>query len=125
MIETGVALSTAFYTSVGGMSFGFSFLVVRWFATFVAGRIDRKEANVDAGTQRLIERLEKQVDALLTRVTHIDEDLAECKRRHAESEAEVMSLKAQMQGYGKAREDAALIVASERLKDKHRPGEGE
>lgn len=124
MIEPGVALSTLAYGGSAGFGLGFSFLVVRWFATFVAGRIDRKEANVDAGTQRLIDRLEKQVEALLTRMTHIDEDLAECKRRHAESEAEVMRLKAQMQGFGDARQHAALIVATEKVNRK-KSGEGE
>lgn len=129
MIESGVAFSTAVYGGSMGLGMGGAFLIVRWLATFLAGRIDKKEAHIDAGLKSLVDglkdeiaRLSDECRALRKQVSEHGRELAECRRKHAESEAEVMQLKAQMQGYGKAREDAALIVASERAKDKHRPG---
>jgi hypothetical protein len=108
----------AIASGTAGGSFGLVFVAVRWSANFIAGRMDRKEAHLDAGTQRMIDRLEKQVEALLERVTRIDEDLAECKRMHAESEADRMRLRAMLQGYGDARQVAQLKVAADRAIEK-------
>jgi hypothetical protein len=104
-------------SGTAGGSFGLVFVAVRWAANFIAGRMDHKEAVVDAGTQRLIDRLEKQVDGLIERMERVDADLAECKRLHAESEADRMRLNALLQGYGDARQHAQLIVSAEKLKD--------
>jgi uncharacterized protein YPO0396 len=59
---------------------------------------------IDAGTQRLIQNLEKRLDAVTERLDQAEDDLAECKRLHAASDAEVMRLKATLQGYGDARQ---------------------
>jgi chromosome segregation ATPase len=109
--------------SAGGM-FGLVMVAVRWAANFVAGRLDKKEAQLDASTQLLIQHLRDQVAILVGDCRELREwrasaekDLFECKQRHAESEAEVMRLKATMQGYGDARDKAQLIVSAEKRKD--------
>lgn len=116
MAQLAIASGTA------GGSFGLVFVAVRWSANFIAGRMDRKEAHLDAGTQRMIDRLERQVEALIERMTRIDEDLAECKRMHAESEADRMRLRAMLQGYGDARQVAQLKVAADKVAEKKREG---
>lgn len=143
MIDGGVALSTAAYSLIGGGGFGFSFLVVRWFATFTAGRVDKradqvdKQADkVDAGMTKLLDSLEKRLDeeersrlAEIARRERVEEelrreigklrtDLAECERRHGESEARVKHLEATMLGMGDARQRAQLIVSDEKRKAK-------
>ena len=87
--------------------------------------MDKRADRIDAGTDKLIKNLQEQVDALLERervreerLAKVEDDLAECKRRHAESEAEVMRLKAVIQGRGEVRDRVATIVAAERLADK-------
>jgi len=123
MIESGVALSTAFYTSVGGMSFGFSFLVVRWLAGFVAGRIDKKEDRLDTGLQSLLDDFRQEIDRMKAECVSLREGLAECERKHAESEEEVARLRGLMQGYGDAKQLAQLNVAADKARKK--TGEGE
>lgn len=99
-----------------GLSFGALFVAVRWCANFIFGRLDKKEAHIDAGTQRLFERLEKRLDAEITRGDRHELELRECQDRHSECEARVKQLEATFQGYGDAREKAALIVAAEKRK---------
>lgn len=107
--------------SAGG-SLGLVFVAVRWTANFIAGRLDKKEAALDAGTQQLIEHLRQQVTILVGDCRELREwraeaekDLRECERRHAESEAEVMRLKATMQGYGDARQLAQIKAAADKI----------
>lgn len=114
-------------SSIGG-SLGLVLVAVKWTASFIAGRIDRSQDRLDAGTQQLIEHLREQVTILVGDCRELREwraeaekDLRECERRHAESEAEVMRLKATMQGYGDARQIAQIQAAA----DKRRTGESE
>lgn len=108
-----------------GFGAGGAFFMVRWIAVFIAGRWDKREAHVDAGTDRLIHGLETQIESLTNRITslnqrldHVETELSECKRLHAESEAERTRLHAMLQGLGDARQHAHLIIASEKAKDK-------
>jgi len=122
MIEGGITLATAVYTGVGGLSFGLSFLFVRWLADFIAGRVDRKEARVDAGMRELLDDLRQEIDRLKEECVAMRAALAECERKHAESEARVLGLEAEMQGYGNVRNEVQRRVAAERLADKDREG---
>lgn len=99
-----------------GLSFGLLFVAVRWCANFIAGRLDKKEERVDGATQRLFDRLEKRLDGETTRGDRHELELRECQDKHAECEARVKQLEAMMQGYGDAREKAALIIAAEKRK---------
>jgi F0F1-type ATP synthase membrane subunit b/b' len=100
-----------------GIGAGFGFFLVRWIAVFVAGRWDKKEAQLDAATQLLIKQLQEQVAGLLDRLSRIESDLADCKRMHAESEQQRLRLEGLMQGLGDARQQAALIIAAEKTKN--------
>lgn len=115
-----------------GAGGGAGFFAIKWLVEFMWGRVDKKEAAVergfarlDEGTQKLIDRMEKQINALIEgdkikekRISDIEKELAECRKRDAESKAEVARLKALMQGYGDARDHAQVIIASERLQDR-------
>lgn len=103
-----------------GFGVGGGFFFVRWLMVFLAGRWDRKEQHLDDATKLLITQLQEQVASLISRLTFIEKDLAECKRMHAESEATRLRLEATLQGLGDARQHAALIVASEKRKDDKR-----
>lgn len=98
-----------------GAAAGGGFGMIKWLAEFVGGRMDRRSDRLDASTDKIIKLLEARVDQLTTRLDLVEAELVDCQRKHAESEAEVMRLKAVMQGYGDARDAAQRIVAVERL----------
>ena len=109
----------------GGLTVTVSLVALRWLITLASGRLDKREAHIDGATQRLIDGMAAQVDALQARLTlvserldKVEDELRQCERKHAEAEAEVMRLKATLQGYGDARDKAALIVAAEKRESK-------
>lgn len=103
-----------------GFSFGLAFFAMRWLAVFLAGRWDKREAQLDSGTQLLVEQLKTQVKALFDRLDQVERDLADCKRQHAESENERMQLKAMLQGYGDARQLAQINAAADKASQEAR-----
>jgi chromosome segregation ATPase len=124
MFQGGVA--EAAVVSVGvGSGLGFGFFMVRWLATFVAGRLDRKEEHIDTVTRSLIEGLKEEITRLSgecrelrAAVAEHGRELQECRKKHAESEAEVMKLKTMIQTRGEMRDRAQTIIAAEKRKDK-------
>lgn len=116
----------------GGLGVGAGIIIARqigrgisWLLVFFTGRSDRKEAVVDAGMNLLLASLKEEVarlnaDCSELRVWRMEDRmlLRDCERKHAESEAEVMKLKAMMQGYGDARQTAQLMMAADKSKDK-------
>lgn len=122
-MDSLIALAT---TTLGlGAGGGVGFFFVKWLFEFFGGRMDKRADRLDAGTDKLIAQLQGQVEALLerekqhvARLEKVEDELAECKRRHAESDAEVMRLKAILQGRGEMRERAAVIVAAEKLEER-------
>lgn len=101
-------------SGTAGAGFGFAFLVIRWLATFIAGRMDKKEDRLDRSTAALLDRLEGEIEALTKRVEKAEAALTECKEQHAESSARVLHLEAILQGQGDARQYAQLIIADEK-----------
>lgn len=126
-------LTGAIFPSLaGGFSFGLAFFAVRWVVIFMAGRWDKKEAQLDAGTQLLLDglkdevhRLSEEAASLRKRVTVTEDELRDCRKRHAESEEELGRLRGLIQGRGDARNDAATIVARDRVRDKRKNGDAE
>ena len=118
----------------GGFGFASAFLLfkaiwsaVQWVATFTTGRSDRREEQIDAATQRLldalkgeVERLSDECTALRSRVSATEDELHDSREQHAECRKEVMELKGLIQGRGDARNDAARIVATDRVADKRK-----
>lgn len=120
-------------SGAAGGTFGLTFVAVRWCANFIAGRLDRKEDRIDADMASLIEGLKERVDALTkserelraelsanreefrTYQRETDEQLRDCRRKHSESEAEVMQLRAMLQGYGDARQLAQVNASADKL----------
>lgn len=108
-----------------GAGGGASFFTLKWFIDWLGGRVDKREATLDAGvqrldlaTQRLIENLQKRLDDVTERMSNVEHELAECRTQHADARAEVMQLRALVQGLGDARQQAANIVAAERSMDR-------
>jgi hypothetical protein len=114
MIEPGVALSTLAYSGTAGLGMSIGFLVVRWGAHFIAGRIDKKEDRLDAGMTALLAGLREELDRVKKDCSEFRDALRKCEDKHAESAAEVMQLKAMLQGYGDARQIAQLQVAADK-----------
>jgi len=110
--------SILLYGSATGLSGAGGIYFLRWLMTFVAGRYDKREAHLDDATQRLFDRMEKQINGLTHRVENTERELKHCHEQHAEAKAEVMELRAMMQGYGDARQAAALIVAADKREAK-------
>lgn len=97
-----------------GVGGGGGFFAVKWFVEWMSGRMDKREARIDGGTDKLIEALERRVEALTARLDQVETDLADCKRKHAESDAEVLRLKAIIDGKGEIAQRAQAIVAADR-----------
>jgi hypothetical protein len=110
---TMVEQAGAFVVMGGGAGGGF--LAVKWLIEWVAGRLDKREARIDAGTDKLIQALERQVEALSKRLEAVENSLADCQRKHAESEATVLRLQAIIDGKGEIAQRAQAIVAADRL----------
>lgn len=110
---TVIEQAGAFVVMGGGAGGGF--LAVKWLIEWVAGRLDKREARIDAGTDKLIQALERQVDALSKRLEAVESSLADCQLKHAESEATVLRLQAIIDGKGEIAQRAQAIVAADRL----------
>ncbi len=110
---TVIEQAGAFVVMGGGAGGGF--LAVKWLIEWVAGRLDKREARIDAGTDKLIQALERQVGALSKRLEAVENSLADCQRKHAESEATVLRLQAILDGKGEIAQRAQAIVAADRL----------
>lgn len=94
---------------------------IRWLIEFVGGRMDRREARLDKATQEIFTRLETEVKRLTERcgtleerVQQTEDELAERKTQHEQCEARCIRLEAMLQGYGDAKQTAALIIAAEK-----------
>lgn len=77
-----------------GVSGGAGFFALKWVFEYFGGRMDKRAAALDAGTDRLLARLEKRVDELTKRVQTVEKELADCQSKHAESEAKAARLEA-------------------------------
>jgi hypothetical protein len=77
-----------------GASTGFGFYMIKWLVEYFGGRMDKRTAALDAGTDRLMKLLEARVDELTKRVSTVERELAECQSKHAESEAKAARLEA-------------------------------
>lgn len=113
------------YSTGGGFGFAFGFMVLKWGASFLASRQDAREAHLDAGQDKLhagqdklLEAVTKRLDKVTERLDTVEEELLECKRMHAESEADRLRLGALLQGMGDARQHAQLIIADEKQKER-------
>ncbi|MEO1908804.1 MAG: hypothetical protein ABGX08_17455 [Citromicrobium sp.] len=117
MGETSLVDLLAGGATMGG-SLGITLFFLKWAAEFVSKRADKQAERNDAGTRELIERLNAEVERLANDCAELREGLRACERKHLESDAEVMRLKAMLQGFGEARDKASLIVAAEKLQQK-------
>lgn len=105
-----------------------AFLFIKWVVEHFGGRMDKRADRLDAGTATLISQLQGQVAALLERekmreerLSNVEGELAECKRRHADADAELMRLKAIQQGRGEMRDRAQVIVSAEAFEARRKP----
>lgn len=107
--------------ATAGLGAGGGFVFIKWLFEFFAARWDKKEAIIDGGMKELVDELKEQIAGLKedgrdlrARLKVVEDDLAECKRMHSESEAERLRLAAMLQGYGDARQHAQLMIAAEK-----------
>ncbi|QVM82928.1 hypothetical protein HT578_03705 [Novosphingobium decolorationis] len=95
---------------------------MRWLIEFAGGRMDKRADRLDADMRFVVEQLKSQIDQLTersngisNRLGKVEQDLADCQKKHASSEAEVLKLQAILQGQAASREHAQLIVSAERM----------
>ena len=124
-MDIGAVADTLPGLAVTGGGIGGGFFLLKWVVYWASGRVDKREAAVEAGTarldevtQRVITRLEAEVNNLIPRMTHAEKELEACRTQHAESRAEVARLKAIMQGWGEAKDHAQSILAAQSLIDR-------
>lgn len=110
-----------------GVSLGLVLAMVRWAATFLASRHDAREAHLDASHDKLIEALEGQIDSLskrfdkaMERIDRVEGELVECRKRHAEAEAELKGLQAIVTAQGSMRQEAQVMIAADKMARKGR-----
>jgi hypothetical protein len=115
---TGDFATTVVTGSSMGAGLGTALFTFKWIATFIAGRIDKKEERLDGKEERILQRLEKQVQQLLARIDVFEDELEECKRLHAEERAERMKLAALLQAQGDVRNQVQTIVAADKLENR-------
>lgn len=77
-----------------GAGAGGGFFALKWITEYIGGRMDKRAAALDAGTQRLIEQLEARTNKLAERLDKVERELAECQAKHSLSEAKAVKLEA-------------------------------
>ncbi|MFC0204741.1 hypothetical protein [Novosphingobium soli] len=110
-----------------GFAAGGGFGVIKWAMEFFAGRLDKRQAVLDADTRFVIDQLRAELARVSSRLDHAEGEiqdlrgqLAECQAKHAEAEARAMRLEARQQGYSEARDRAQTILAAERVADRQK-----
>ncbi|WP_153039433.1 hypothetical protein [Sphingobium yanoikuyae] len=98
-----------------GASGGGGFFAVKWFAEWIAGRLDKREQRLDDSAAKLIAGLEQRIETLTARLDTVERLLADCQKQHAKAEAEVMKLTAIVESKGIINQKAQAIVAADRL----------
>ena len=121
MFESTEALAMLAYGGGTGVGIAVGLQFMKWLLTFVAGRMDKQQEHIDAGMRSLIEGLRAEVDRMKVEAIQDRQEIAEvrielrdCERKHSESEAKVAKLEAMMQGYGDAKQLAALQAAADK-----------
>lgn len=94
----------------------------QWLIGFRAGRLDKQQEHVDAGMTALMQNFREEIDRLKTdrdtdrrEMADMREKLRQCEEQHAEARAEVMELRAMLQGYGNVRNEAQKLIAADKL----------
>lgn len=107
-----------------GSSFGLGIFLIKWIATFVGERVDKRElslekarAAVDEATSLLIKNLQEQITGLFATVSALRMELLDCEHKHAEALRRISQLEGLRQGQGEVRELAAVAVAAARYED--------
>lgn len=118
----------------GSVSIGIGILIARlvgrasaWVMVFITGRHDAREKHLDASHDKLVKRLETQIDSLserfdkaVERIDQVEGELVECRRKHAESEAELKGLKVIIASRGSMRQEAQVLIAADKIAQKGR-----
>ena len=116
---------------MGGVA---SFYLIMKILDLVGARADKKEAavevsraQVDAATQTLIAHMQSQIAALIEqnerltkRIDTVESELEQCREQHAHAQEEIAQLRGATQGLGDARQQAAAIVAADRVQDRRK-----
>ncbi len=110
---------------MAGAGAGGGYFVVLKFFEWLGGRVDKREAAVEASSIRLdtamhklLKNLEDRMQALTGRLDVVEHELTECRAQHAKCEAELSRLRGMMQGFGDVKQQAQVYIAAERLADR-------
>lgn len=118
--------------ATGGVGIGVGFYMLTWLFNWIGGRVDKREASVevgraqvDAAVQTLIAHLQQQIatltehnEKLSERVDAVEAELEECRAERASDREDLARLRGANMGLGGARQEAAKIVATERVMDR-------
>lgn len=113
------------WAAAGGGA-GATLFALKLLFDFISGRLDKREAaslasaqRLDAATYKLIENLEKRLDALTERLAKVEGELIECRAQHAQCERELARLQAIVQGFGDAKQVAQTALSADRVMDRN------
>jgi hypothetical protein len=117
-----------FGSSLGvGAGIGGSFYMLRWFIELMTNRVEKREARVDAGGDKLLtstlgwaDDLQEWGKGLLAEVAELRRQLDECKEEHSRSRAEMLELRAILDAKGIIAQQTQLGIAANRFADQAR-----
>jgi hypothetical protein len=121
MPDGNTILNSAAAWFSGGAGIGAGYMLFRYIFEWVGVRVDKREAALEASTARhdaanqaLIDNLLKRLEVMNERITGLERELDECRKRDAEKDARLAKLEAQQLGLGEARNHAQTIIAADR-----------
>lgn len=91
---------------------------IKWTIEYFTGRLDKREADIDADMRELIEQLKDQVKSLSDDCKQMKAAHADCERRLTEVERRAAKAEATLQGFGDARNMLQVERAADKLAKK-------
>jgi hypothetical protein len=116
-------LASIFAQGTGmGVGIGGALVTVRSITHAIFGRLDHREAHIDAATKGLIDELRTELNRLKTRADEAEERMRECEKLHRESQreldetrAELLKVQRLLQAGGEIRNQVQSTIAAEKL----------
>lgn len=116
MFEHAQALAVNLGSWAGiGATTGGGFFIAKWFVEFLAARWDKRELRLDTVQNEIMEHYRTRLTQVEELTTSLSTQLAECRLKHADSEAKVAKLEAIFAGLGELKQIAQYYISQDRV----------